>query len=93
MRVLPALLRLRVALVASLSSLTSLAVAAGAAAPAWPLWDGQESVEQYARRAGLERTKTLDLGSGIMMEAVALPHARTHNSRHPRPGDESLELV
>ena len=33
-------------------------------APTWPLWDGQESVEQYAKRVGLDRTKTPDLGNG-----------------------------
>ena len=43
------------------------------AAPTWPLWDGQESVEQYGKRAGLEANKTLDLGNGIKMEMVLVP--------------------
>ena len=41
--------------------------------PAWPLWDGSESIEQYARRAGLEPTKTLDLGNGVKLEMVLVP--------------------
>ena len=32
-------------------------------APSWPLWDGQETIEQYAKRAKLPTTKTLDLVS------------------------------
>jgi len=41
--------------------------------PSWPPWDGQGSVEQYSKRAGLEPTKTLDLGNGIKMEMVLIP--------------------
>ncbi|HEY3323323.1 MAG TPA: hypothetical protein VGP72_22905 [Planctomycetota bacterium] len=39
----------------------------------WPLWDGKESVADYARRAGLEPTKTLDLGGGVTLETVLFP--------------------
>jgi hypothetical protein len=37
------------------------------------MWDGTETVEQYARRAGLEPTKTLDLGNGVKLEMVLIP--------------------
>jgi formylglycine-generating enzyme required for sulfatase activity len=41
--------------------------------PSWPLWDGAETVEQYAKKTGLEPTRTLDLGNGIKMEMVLIP--------------------
>ena len=37
---------------------------------AYPLWDGQETIAEYAKRTGLEPTKTLDLGNGVTMEFV-----------------------
>ena len=46
---------------------------ADGAASAYHLWDGQESVAGYARRAGLEPTKTIDLGNGVTMEFVLIP--------------------
>jgi len=39
----------------------------------FPSWDGQESVEQYARRANLPPTKTLDLGNDVNLELVLIP--------------------
>ena len=39
----------------------------------WPLWDGQETVEQYARRAKLPATETLDLGNDVKLELVLIP--------------------
>lgn len=39
----------------------------------WPLWDGVESMESYAKRAGLEPQRTLDLGDGQTMELVLIP--------------------
>jgi hypothetical protein len=33
--------------------------------PGWPLWDGKETVEQYAKRAGVEPTKNIELGGGV----------------------------
>ncbi len=45
-----------------------------AADPAkYPLWDGKESVAEYAKRAKLEPTLTLDLGGGVKWEGVLIP--------------------
>jgi hypothetical protein len=49
---------------------------AGGAEPPWPLWDGQEAVADYARRAGLQPTRTIDLGGGVTMEFVLIPAGR-----------------
>jgi len=38
----------------------------------WPLWDGQESIEQYARKIALPPTQTLDLGNGVKLEMVLI---------------------
>jgi formylglycine-generating enzyme required for sulfatase activity len=44
-----------------------------AAAPAeYPRWDGKESIADYAKRAGLEPTLTLDLG-GVTWQGVLIP--------------------
>jgi formylglycine-generating enzyme required for sulfatase activity len=61
----------------SAAAVLLVGLAAWAAEPpqpkASPLWDGAESIEQYAKKAGLEPTKTLDLGNGIKMELVLIP--------------------
>src|SRR5579871_3031651 len=38
-----------------------------------PPWDGRETVADYAKRAGLEPTLTLDLGGGVKWEGVLIP--------------------
>jgi len=43
------------------------------AEPPYPLWDGKETVEQYAKRANLPATKTLELGHGAKLELVLIP--------------------
>src|ERR1041384_1603259 len=40
---------------------------------AFPFWDGKESVAEYAKRAGLEPTLTLDLGDGVKWEGMLIP--------------------
>ena len=61
----------------SLLAILLLALSAHAAeppaTPTWPLWNGAETVEQYARRAKVEATKTLDLLNGIKMDLVLIP--------------------
>jgi len=58
--------------------------------PAFPLWDGQESVEQYAKRAKVEPAQTLDLGNGIKMEMVLIPAGKfTMGTPEPEPVDEA----
>src|SRR5258706_5600409 len=42
-------------------------------APDYPSWDGKESVADYAKRAKLEPTLTLDLGGGVTWEGVLIP--------------------
>jgi formylglycine-generating enzyme required for sulfatase activity len=44
-----------------------------ASEPAYPLSDGQEPITEYAKRTGLEPTKTLDLGKGVKLELVLIP--------------------
>ena len=45
-----------------------------AAEPAkFPPWDGKETVAEYAKRAKLEPTLTLDLGGGVKWEGVLIP--------------------
>ena len=59
------------ALILSLTGLF-LASAGQPTAGKFPLWDGKESVADYAKRAKLEPTLTLDLG-GVQWEGVLIP--------------------
>jgi formylglycine-generating enzyme required for sulfatase activity len=65
---------MRLILLALLAAAAQTAPAAEPpASPTWPLWDGAESMEQYAKRAGVEPNKTLDLGNGVKLEMVLIP--------------------
>ena len=59
----------------ALSLLSALMLASPliAAEPAYPTWDGKESVAEYAKRAKLEPTLTLDLGDKVKWEGVLIP--------------------
>lgn len=39
----------------------------------WPIWDGKETVAQYAKRAMLKPTLTLELNDGVKLEMVLVP--------------------
>jgi hypothetical protein len=56
-----------------LITLALAALAASADEPTYPLWDGKESIAEYAKRANLPPTKTLDLGNGVKLELVLIP--------------------
>jgi formylglycine-generating enzyme required for sulfatase activity len=55
----------------------------------YPLWDGKESVAEYAKRAKIEPTLTLDLGGGIKWEGMLIP-AGTFVMGSP-PGEAKTE--
>src|SRR5689334_4644396 len=51
----------------------SVLVMLGADAAKSPQWDGKETVADYAKRAGVTPTLTLDLGDGVKWEGVLVP--------------------
>jgi len=72
-----------------LSGIGFARAADSAPAHAWPLWDGKESVAEYAKRTGLEPSRTLDLGNGVTMEFMLIPPGKfTMGTPKPVPVDE-----
>ena len=72
-----------IALIAALTTLSALA-----AEPEYPHWDGQETIAEYAKRAGLEPRKTIDLGNGVTMEFVLIPAGTfVMGTEEPEPVD------
>lgn len=71
----PAAYCLRVVFVAWLALVPGAGACAegGGAARAWPLLQDNETLAEYAARAGLPATKTLDLGGGEKLELVLIP--------------------
>lgn len=61
----------------AIAVLLALACWAGAGAraaePAWPMWEPGESIDAYAKRAGLAPSQSFDLGNGETLEVVLLP--------------------
>src|SRR5882724_52555 len=55
----------------AIAILTATLALAGDAS--FPPWNGKETVADYAKRAGLEPTLTLDLGDGVKWEGMLIP--------------------
>src|SRR5262245_52961133 len=57
---------------------------------AWPIWNGTESIEDYAVRAGLPATKTLNAGEESF-EFVLIPAGRfVMGTPEPQPVDKDV---
>src|SRR3984885_15983136 len=73
---------------APLIAMLWLGAALPGAGDTWPSWDGKETVAEYAKRAKLEPTLTLDLGD-VTWEGVLIP-AGTFVMGSP-PGEAKTE--
>jgi formylglycine-generating enzyme required for sulfatase activity len=81
---------LRTLVIAVLLAGNLSAIAAEPDAKPWPLWDGSESVADYAQRANLPPSKTLELGNGVKLELVLIPAGEfIMGTPEPEPVDEA----
>ncbi|MEA3210389.1 MAG: hypothetical protein QOE70_3446 [Chthoniobacter sp.] len=63
----------RLSAISALSALLLTTALTHAGDASFPLWDGKETVTEYAKRARLEPTLTLDLGGGVKWEGMLIP--------------------
>ncbi len=72
-------------------SLTTTLLPSGAPpSRTYPLWDGRESVAEYAQRAHLPATKSLDLPGAVKLDLVLVPAGKfVMGMAEPTPLDES----
>jgi formylglycine-generating enzyme required for sulfatase activity len=61
------------AMVMGASALVQIGAAASQSASRFPMWDAKEPVAEYAQRAKLASTLTLNLGDGVTWEGVLVP--------------------
>jgi len=48
--------------------------------PTYPLWDGEETIEQYAKKINLPATKRMDLGNGVALTEAEWEFACSYSS-------------
>jgi formylglycine-generating enzyme required for sulfatase activity len=65
--------RVTFALMIGASALLQTASVSPQSAVRFPMWDGQETVAEYARRAHVSPTLTLNLGDGVTWEGALVP--------------------
>ncbi|HEY3321555.1 MAG TPA: SUMF1/EgtB/PvdO family nonheme iron enzyme [Planctomycetota bacterium] len=83
------MLCLRLLTIAAWVAGAAVAAETDASSPKWPQWDGRESVADYATRANLPATKTIDLGGGVTLDMVLVPAGKfIMGTPAPDPVDE-----
>src|SRR3979490_3109823 len=78
------------AVVMGASALVQIGSAASQSASRFPMWDANEAVAEYAQRAKLASTLTLNLGDGVTWEGVLVPAGTFVPPGEARTEQESL---